>query len=444
MPVVVAIVGRPNVGKSTLFNRLAGRKLALVHDTPGVTRDRREAAVEFSGMTLKLIDTAGFEPGGKDNLSARMRAQTETAIADADLCLFVIDARAGVTAGDEIIAGELRRSGKPVVLVANKCEGVGARVFDAWRLGFGEALEVSAEHNLGIEQIVEALSPFASKADEIEPAKSEQRPLKLAIVGRPNVGKSSLFNRLLGSERSLTGPEPGLTRDSVAARWDHGGRTILLHDTAGLRKRARSAGQPLEQLSIESTFDAIRFADCAIVTLDATQPFEKQDLAIADLIEKEGRAVVFAANKWDLVEQRAGAIRRLADTRDEDLPQLAGAPLVAISARTGEGLDRLLSAVLEADHAWNSRVATAPLNRFLEAALARHPPPAIRGRRLRIRYITQPKTRPPTFALFGNQLKELPDSYLRYLANGLRETFKLQGAPIRIRLRSGTNPYADG
>jgi GTP-binding protein len=444
MALAVAIVGRPNVGKSTLFNRLAGKRLALVHDTPGVTRDRREAEVEFSGLNLRLIDTAGFEPGGKHDLAARMRAQTEAAIAEADLCLFVIDSRAGVTAGDEEIAGQLRRSGKPVALIANKCEGAGPHVYDAWRLGLGEALEVSAEHNLGMEQIAEALSPFAEEEGEAASAELEQRALKLAIVGRPNVGKSSLFNRLLGSERSLTGPEPGLTRDAVAARWEHGGRTILLHDTAGLRKRARAAGHPLEQLSIESTLEAIRFADCAIVTLDATQPFEKQDLIIADLIEKEGRAVVFAANKWDLTEASPGAIGRLARTRDEALPQLAGAPLVAVSARTGEGVERLLPAVLDADRAWNARVATSPLNRFLEAALARHPPPAIRGRRVRIRYITQPKTRPPTFAVFGNQLKELPESYLRYLTNGLREAFRLQGAPIRLRLRSGTNPYAGG
>jgi GTP-binding protein len=441
MSLTVAIVGRPNVGKSTLFNRLAGKKLALVHDTPGVTRDRREA--QAARGDFKLIDTAGFEEGAEGSLASRMTSQTMSAIADADVCLFVIDAREGVTAGDEIIGEALRRSGKPVILAANKAEGRAAAdtVSDAFRLGFGEALTLSAEHNLGMDELLEALD--LPEEEDAEVADEENRPLRLAIVGRPNVGKSSLFNHILGSERSLTGPEPGLTRDSIAAPWQADGRSILLHDTAGLRKSARAAGETLEQLSIGSTLDAIRFADCVIVMIDATQPFEKQDLTIADLIEKEGRAAVFAVNKWDMVGDRGGAIGKLRRQLDECLPQLKGAPLIAISARTGEGIDRLLPAVLEADRAWNTHVPTSALNRFLEEALNRHSPPAVKGRRVRIRYMTQPKVRPPTFALFGNQLSALPDAYLRYLTNGLREAFHLDGAPIRLKLRTSNNPYAD-
>ncbi|HWA90222.1 MAG TPA: ribosome biogenesis GTPase Der [Rhizomicrobium sp.] len=455
MALVLAIVGRPNVGKSTLFNRLAGKRLALVHDTPGVTRDRREADAELDGIALKLIDTAGFEEGLEGSLAQRMTAQTMAAIAEAGVCLFVIDARDGVTAGDEIIAETLRRSGKPVILAANKSEGRAAAdtVADAYRLGFGEAIALSAEHALGMGELAEALAEFADapveeeivdeEIEEVAEEEAEDRPMRLAIVGRPNVGKSSLFNHVLGAERSLTGPEPGLTRDAIAAPWEAHGRPILLHDTAGLRKSARAAGHTLEQLSIASTLDAIRFADCVIVVIDATQPFEKQDLTIADMIEKEGRAVVFAVNKWDLVENRAGAITRLRRQLDESLPQLKGAQLIAISARTGEGIERLLPAVLEAERAWNTHVPTSALNRFLEEALARHAPPAIRGRRVRIRYMTQPKVRPPTFALFGNQLEHLPDAYLRYLANGLRDAFDLAGTPVRLRLRGGKNPYAE-
>jgi GTP-binding protein len=388
-----------------------------------------------------------------------MTAQTLAAIAEAGVCLFAIDARDGVTAGDEIIAETLRRSGKPVVLAVNKAEGRDHvnTVTDAYRLGFGEGLPLSAEHNLGIDALIEALVPFAPEEDTLEDEIEEDantdedvveeetpdRPLRLAIVGRPNVGKSSLFNHILGDERSLTGPEPGLTRDSIAAPWTADGRAILLHDTAGLRKSARAAGHILEQLSIESTLDAIRFADCVIIVIDATQPFEKQDLTIADLIEKEGRAAVFAVNKWDLVEDRGGAIGKLRRQLDESLPQLTGAPLIAISARSGEGVNRLLPAVMAADAAWNHHVATSALNRFLEAALARHAPPAVRGRRVRIRYMTQPKVRPPTFALFGNQLDALPEAYQRYLTNGLREAFDLAGTPIRLRMRSTKNPYAD-
>jgi GTP-binding protein len=445
MPLTVAIVGRPNVGKSTLFNKLAGRKLALVHDTPGVTRDRREAEAMLGALALKLIDTAGIADGAKDSLAARMTAHTMTAVADADVCLFMIDGREGVTAADEIVAQALRRAGKPVVLAVNKCEGRQTHLGEGegWALGFGEPLAISAEHRLGLEELVEALAPFAKEDEPAEEQRVDDQPLRLAIIGRPNVGKSSLFNRLLGSERALTGPEAGITRDSIAARWQVDGREILLHDTAGLRKSARSAGHTLEEMSIASTLDAVRFADCVIVVMDQAAPFEKQDLTIADMIAREGRAAVFATNKWDLVEKRAGAIGKLREKRDRLLPQLAGAPLIAVSAVTGEGIDRLLPSVLAADRAWNTRVPTATLNRFLEQALARHAPPAIHGRRVRIRYMTQPKSRPPTFALFGNQLKALPEAYLRYLANSLRETFHLEGAPIRFLLRTAKNPYAD-
>jgi GTP-binding protein len=445
MPLTVAIVGRPNVGKSTLFNKLAGRKLALVHDTPGVTRDRREAEAMLGALSLKLIDTAGIAEGAKDSLAARMTAHTMTAIGEADVCLFMIDGREGVTAADEIVAQALRRSGKPVVLAVNKCEGRQTHLGEGegWALGFGEPLAISAEHRLGLEELIEALTPFAQAEEPAEEKPDEDKPLRLAIIGRPNVGKSSLFNRLLGSERALTGPEAGITRDAIAARWQAEGREILLHDTAGLRKSARSAGHTLEEMSIASTLDAVRFADCVIVVIDQAAPFEKQDLTIADMIAHEGRAAVFAANKWDLVEKRAGAVGRLRERLDNSLPQFAGAPVIGVSALTGEGLDRLLPSVLAADRAWNTRVPTATLNRFLEEALARHAPPAIHGRRVRIRYMTQPKSRPPTFALFGNQLKALPEAYLRYLANSLRETFHLEGAPIRFLLRTAKNPYAE-
>jgi len=439
----VAIVGRANVGKSTLFNKLVGKKLALVHDTPGVTRDRREAEASFDAFGARLIDTAGIESGPHRSLTARMAAQTMAAVADADVCLFLIDGREGVVTADEIVAEALRRAGKPVVLVANKCEARQTQAADAWRLGFGEPIAVSAEHRIGFEDIVEALAPFAAEAEGKPEPEAEPKPLRLAIVGRPNVGKSSLFNRLLGTERALTGPEAGITRDAVAARWQAAGREILLHDTAGLRKKARAAGHTLEEMSVGSALEAIRFADCVVVVIDATAAFEKQDLTIADLIEREGRAVVFAANKWDLVEHRGSAVGKLRERLDNSLPQLAGAPLVATSALTGEGFDRLVPAVLAADRAWNTRVPTATLNRFLEEALARHAPPAISGRRVRIRYMTQPKSRPPTFALFGNQLGALPGAYLRYLTNALREAFHLSGAPIRLLLRTGKNPYSE-
>jgi len=465
MPLTLAIVGRPNVGKSRLFNRLAGRAAAIVHDTPGVTRDRQAVEAVFDGLSLRLIDTAGFEEAAAGSVAHRMTKQTLAAIAEAEALLFVIDARDGLTAGDQIIAEALRKSGKPVILAANKCEGRVTPPAEAWGLGFGEPLAISAEHNIGMAELADALTPLAPKAlipdeedeedEDIEDGDAEDeiegeapvahyldRPLRLALVGRPNVGKSSLFNQLLGEERSLVGPEAGLTRDAITAPWKAGERDVLLHDTAGLRKKARVAGEILEEMSVASTLEAIRFADCVIVMIDATAPFEKQDLAIADLIAREGRAIVFAVNKWDLLENKAGAISRMREKLDRLLPQVAGAPLIATSARTGEGLERLEAAVAEADKAWNTRVPTGVLNRFLEQALQRHATPAISGRRVRIRYMTQRKARPPSFTLFGNQLDALPEAYLRYLQNGLRETFALKGTPLRFSVRNSKNPYS--
>ena len=449
MSFTVAIVGRPNVGKSTLFNRLAGKQLAIVDDTPGVTRDRAIVDANLGGLAFKLIDTAGFDEGEPESLTARMALQTAAAIKSADVCIFLIDARAGVTPGDSIVADALRRSNKPVILAANKAESESVRLSgeaEAYRLGFGEAIALSAAHGLGLMELKDALGAFAEEATpETETdgeAADAERPLRLAIVGRPNVGKSSLLNRLLGEERAVTSPIAGTTRDAVVASWRYGTREVLLYDTAGLRKKAR-VSERLEHLSVQSTLNAVRFADCVILVMDASEAFEKQDLAIADLIAREGRAIVFAANKWDLEEDRQKAFRSLRERADRLLPQVAGASITGISALTGEGVDRMMAHAIEADRVWNTRVPTAQLNRFLETALSRHPPPAIKGRRVRIRYMTQAKARPPTFVLFGNQLTELPESYLRYVTNALREVFALPGTPIRITLRSTKNPYAD-
>jgi GTP-binding protein len=449
------------VGKSRLFNRLAGRAAAIVHDTPGVTRDRQAVDAEYAGLSLRLIDTAGFEEAATGSIAHRMTKQTLAAIEEAEALLFLIDARDGITAGDQIIAQALRKSGKPVILAANKCEGRVEPPLESYGLGLGEPIAISAEHNLGMEELAEALEALAPAITEEEEQEIEDedfseddepeeevvvnyldRPFRLALVGRPNVGKSSLFNQLLGEERALTGPEAGLTRDAITAPWKAGARDVLLHDTAGLRKKARMAGETLEEMSVASTLEAIRFADCVVVMIDATAPFEKQDLVIADLIAREGRAIVFAVNKWDLLENKAGAISRMREKLDRLLPQVAGAPLIATSARTGEEIERLEAAVTEADKAWNTRISTATLNRFLEEALQRHATPAISGRRVRIRYMTQRKARPPSFTLFGNQLDALPEAYLRYLQNGLREAFGLKGTPLRFSVRNSKNPYA--
>ncbi|MEX0696423.1 MAG: ribosome biogenesis GTPase Der [Dongiaceae bacterium] len=444
MPFAVAIVGRPNVGKSTLFNRLVGRRLALVDETPGVTRDRRTGDAHLGDLRFTVIDTAGFEEARDDSLPARMRAQTERAVAEADLALLLIDARAGVIPLDAEFANLLRKSPTPVVLVANKCEGrLGATgVIDAFALGFGDPVAISAEHGEGLADLYDAIAPHAAAAADEAPAADEATGvLQLAIVGRPNVGKSTLINRLLGEERLLTGPEPGITRDAIAVAWRYRGRDIRLVDTAGLRRSARVA-EKLERLSVEDTLRAVRFAQVVVLVLDANDMLERQDLTIARMVIDEGRAFVVAANKWDLVTDKTAALRRLRDRIETSLPQVHGLRPVTVSALAGKNLDRLLDAVLAAYELWNRRVPTSALNRWLGDAVEAHPPPLVAGRRLKLRYGAQIKTRPPTFALFVSRPEKLPDSYSRYLVNSLRDSFDLPGVPIRLLLRKGKNPYA--
>ena len=446
LPVVV-IAGRPNVGKSTLFNRLAGRRIALVADTPGVTRDRKEAEAQMRGRFVQLIDTAGLEEAAPETLAGRMRESSAAAVHLADLVLFVIDARAGVSPADEHFAQWLRRQGRKVLLVANKAEGrsASASVLDAWSLGLGEPCAVSAEHGEGISdlmsEIVERLPPEPEVDEE---SGTPERPLKLAIIGRPNAGKSTLLNRLLGQERQLVGPEPGLTRDAIAVIiTDSDGYKIELVDTAGLRKRARVELE-LEKMSVSAAIQALKMAEVVVLTLDAVEGVNDQDLQIARLVEREGRACVVVLNKWDAVPDR-NAARKLATERLEDsLSQMKGIPMVTISALTGAGIDRLLPAVRAAHAVWNTRVPTGELNRWFERALARHPPPMVSGRRLKLRYLTQAKARPPTFIVFGTRAEKIPEDYQRYLVNNLRETFDLPGTPIRMELRGTKNPYAEG
>jgi GTP-binding protein len=442
MGFTVAILGRPNVGKSTLFNRLVGRHAALVDNAPGVTRDRREGAGSIADLEFRVIDTAGLEEAAPTTLAGRMRAQTESALALADVVLLLIDAREGITEADRHFGGWLRRSGKPVVLVANKAEGraeLGA-VGEAYALGLGDPLPLSAAHGEGFAELYDRLRALASSPEE-EAVASAERPLQLAIVGRPNVGKSTLVNRLLGEDRLLTGPEPGITRDAIALEWRWHGRAIRLVDTAGLRRRARVEDR-LERLSVADALRAIRFAGTVVLVLDALQPFERQDLTIANLVAEGGRALVLAANKWDAVGDKNAALRRLRDRITASLPQLQGVALVPISGLSGSGLERLMTAVIAADAVWNKRLSTPALNRWLAAVEERHPPPLVGARRLRLRYITQANTRPPTFALFASRPGELPDSYRRYLVNALRQDFDLPGTPIRLMLRKGQNPYA--
>lgn len=467
MSFTVAIVGRPNVGKSTLFNRLVGKKLALVDDTPGVTRDRRPGEARLVDLRFTIVDTAGLEEAHEQSLQGRMRAQTEAAIDEADLSLFVVDAKTGLTPVDTALAEMLRRRGKPVVLVANKSEARGsdAGFYDAYSLGLGEPTPISAEHGQGMldlrDAIVAALGEdraFPPKEDvavtdvdipqssgeegeeEEEPVYDDTKPLRVAIVGRPNAGKSTLINRFLGEDRLLTGPEAGITRDSISVEWDWRGRTIKMFDTAGMRRKAKVI-EKLEKLSVADTLRAIRFAELVVIVFDATIPFEKQDLHIVDLVLREGRAAVLAFNKWDMIEEPQAVLADLREKTDRLLPQARGIRAVPISGQTGRGLDKLMQSIIDTDKVWNKRISTARLNRWLEQQQVQHPPPAVSGRRIKLKYMTQVKARPPAFMISCTRSDALPESYTRYLINGLRNDFDMPSVPIRIHYRSPENPY---
>jgi len=456
----VAIIGRPNAGKSTLFNRLAGKKLALVNTEPGVTRDRREGEAKLGGLVFKIIDTAGLEEGDSASLPGRMRAQTEAAIAAADAVFFVFDSRAGLTPADRFFANLVRRADKPVILIANKAEGRKgtAGALEGFELGFGEPVALSAEHGEGFGELFLALRDSVSQAavslngqaetvaaqdseggESVAAAAGE--PLKVAIIGRPNAGKSTLLNRILGQERLLTGPEPGLTRDTIGVAFAWRGRNVKMFDTAGLRKRARIEDD-LEKLAAADALRAVKFAEVVVLLLDSTSPFEKQDLALADLAAREGRALLLGLNKWDLIETNSSKLSELREDAALLLPQLRGISVVPVSGRTGEGIGRLMDAIYAAYEVWNKRISTARLNRWLEETIAQMPPPAVAGRRIKIRYMTQLRARPPYFILFGNQLDALPVSYERFLVNGLRQSFGFPGVPIRISKKMAANPYA--
>jgi GTP-binding protein len=450
----VAIIGRPNVGKSTLFNRLVGKKIALVDDQPGVTRDRREGDARLFDLKFRIVDTAGYEDEDAATLPGRMRQQTEAALADAAVSLFVIDGRAGITPLDEEIARWLRSSGTPTILVINKAEGKQAddTLIEAFALGFGEGVAISAEHGQGMADLFEALMPhvdgFEEEAYDVE---APDAPLQLAIVGRPNAGKSTLVNRLLGENRLVTGPEAGITRDSIAIDWvwhdpnpsapDLAERRIRLIDTAGMRKRAR-VREKLEKLSVADARRAIDFAEVVVLLLDATKGLEHQDLKIADHVIEEGRALIIAINKWDVAENASSLFNGIKAALEEGLSQLKGVPLLAVSAATGKGLDQMLGAAFEARESWNSRVPTGQLNRWLEEAVAANPPPAPGGKRIKLRYVTQARNRPPTFIIFGNRVDQLPDSYRRYLLNGIRRDLGFGAVPVRMNFRSSRNPFA--
>jgi GTP-binding protein len=448
MALTVAIVGRPNVGKSTLFNRLVGRREALTHDEPGVTRDRRVGAARLGPLEFTVIDTAGFDRGEPGALAGRMLAQTERAVAEADLVLFVVDGRAGLTAADRALADYLRRAGGAVCLVVNKCEGGAGEAgrLEAFELGLGEPVALSAAHGEGLAELYDALAPLAEASEAARPGAAPdgaERPLRLAIIGRPNVGKSSLLNRLLGEERVITGPEPGLTRDAIAVDWRYRGRPIRLIDTAGLRRRARTTA-PLDKLSAADTLRTIRAVEVVIVVFDGSEPPARQDFGVAALAAEEGRALVIALNKWDLVRARRRTLDDFRLALEQTLAQVKGVRLVPCAALTGEGVERLMPAVLASEEAWNRRIGTAALNRWLGDALERHPPPLVRGRRVKLRYMTQATARPPSFVAFVSQPLALPDSYARYLVNGLRQAFGLDGVPLRLAFRKGDNPFAPG
>jgi GTP-binding protein len=451
MSFTIAIIGRPNVGKSTLFNRLVGQKLALVDDQPGVTRDRREGEARLGDLAFTIIDTAGLDEGAKGSLTARMQEQTETAIKAADALMFLIDARAGLTPTDRAFADLARRADKPVLLLANKSEGKHgeAGAMEAYALGLGEPIQVSAEHGEGLGELYDALRALMPEPAEQEEVEDDgetdeadaARPIRVAIVGRPNAGKSTFINRLLGEERLLTSPEAGTTRDAIAVEIDWKGRGFRVFDTAGLRRRSRIE-EKLEKLSVADALRAVRFAEVVVLMIDAEHRFEEQDLRIADLIEREGRALVIAVNKWDLMDGKSGLIAGLRADADHLLPQVAGVPVVAVSGLMGEGIDRMMEAIEKAYAVWNKRVATAALNRWFEQATSANPPPAVSGRRLKLNYITQTKARPPSFVLFCSRADAVPESYLRYLVNSLRGAFDLPGTPVRITLREKQNPFA--
>jgi GTP-binding protein len=442
MALKLAIVGRPNVGKSTLFNRLAGKKLAIVDDRPGVTRDRRYASGRIGDIELELIDTAGFEDVTDESLEARMRAQTERGIDEADVVLFVMDAREGVTPLDRIFAELVRRRDKPVVLAANKAESRSAEAgaAEAFSLGLGDPLMLSAEHGEGMAELYEALAPFEGLSSDDE--EESEKPILIAIVGRPNAGKSTLVNRLIGEERLLTGPEAGITRDAIPVDWEWEGRAVRLVDTAGLRKKAR-VQETLEKLSTSDSIRAVTFAEVVILVMDANNAFETQDLQIADLVEREGRCLIYCIAKWDTVEEPQARLADLRETADRSLPQLRGAPLVFLSAETGRGVDKLMPAVLKAHANWSVKVKTRDLNDWLKVMTQRHPPPAVNGKRIKPKYMAQTKARPPTFVLLASRADQMPDSYRRYLVNGLRESFDLPGVPIRLQVKQGANPYME-
>ena len=460
----VVIIGRPNVGKSTLFNRLVGKKLALVDDRPGVTRDRREGEGNIGPLSFMIMDTAGLENAQAGSLSDRMRGQTEASLIDADVILFVIDARVGLLPDDRSFAEIARRSGKPVVLVANKAEGKAGEngVWEAFQLGLGEPVPISAEHGEGMSDLYYALEPLLDplneevvEEDEDEDDFSEEeteeqaqareakrlaKPLRIAVVGRPNAGKSTLINHLIGEDRLLTGPEAGITRDAISVKWRYKNRDLMIFDTAGMRKRAR-IDDKLEKLAVSDGLRAVKFAEVVVVLLDATIPFEKQDLTIVDLIEREGRALVIALNKWDLVADQKGLLTTLREEALRLLPQVKGVSVVPVSGIAGTGVQGLMQAIFDAEKIWTSRISTSRLNDWFQEAVYAHTPPAVSGFRIKLRYMTQVKSRPPHFAMFGNQLNALPQSYVRYLVNSLRENFGLKGTPIRTSLRTGTNPF---
>jgi GTP-binding protein len=445
MALKVAIVGRPNVGKSTLFNRLVGKRLALVDDRPGVTRDRRYADGNIGDMDLTLIDTAGYEDIDDDSLESRMREQTEAALEDGDIILFMMDAREGVTSLDRIFADRLRKQHKPVILLANKSESreSGGGIGEAYSLGFGEPVAISAEHGEGMADLYAAVTA-ASVDMWIEEVDEPDKPIRIAIIGRPNAGKSTLINRLIGEDRLLTGPEAGITRDSISVDWEYEGQNIRLVDTAGMRRKAR-VQEKLEKLSVADTIRAITFAEVVVLVMDKDNAFDVQDLQLADLVEREGRALVYVAAKWDLEEEPQARLAKLSQMADDKLPQLKGSPFVALSAHSGRGVDRLMPAVLKAHATWSVKVKTKDLNDWLALATQRHPPPAVDGKRIKTKYMAQTKARPPTFVLFASRAASLPDHYIRYLTNSLRESFDLPGTPLRLTIKSNSpNPYAEG